>query len=82
MPLAFDLTVTTNRQNVVRRYIMNILTHYIYELSFFFNSWFRASWFNINKKNQLDASVCRNLFTATSNSTCFGHHSAHPQEFH
>jgi len=34
MPLAFDLMVTTNRQNVVRRYVMNILTHYIYELSF------------------------------------------------
>jgi hypothetical protein len=36
---------------------------------------------NVNKKNQLDASVCRHLFTATSNSTCFGHHGAHPQEF-
>jgi hypothetical protein len=30
------------------------------------------STFNVNKKDQLDASVCRHLFTATSNSTCFG----------
>jgi len=28
------------------------------------NSWFRASWFNVNKKVQLDATVCRHLFTA------------------
>ena len=30
------------------------------------NSWFRASWFNVNKKVQLDATVCRHLFTAKS----------------
>jgi len=30
------------------------------------NTWFRASWFNVNKKVQLDATVCRHLFTATS----------------
>jgi len=30
------------------------------------NSWFRASWFNVNKKVQLDATVCRHLFTARS----------------
>jgi hypothetical protein len=36
---------------------------------------------NVNKKDQLDASVCRHLFAATSNSTCFGRHSAHSQEF-
>ena len=30
------------------------------------NSWFRASWFNVNKKAQLDATVCRHLFTAKS----------------
>jgi len=30
------------------------------------NSWFRASWFNVNKKVQLDATVCRYLFTAQS----------------
>ena len=32
----------------------------------FLNPWFRASWFNVNKKVQLDATVCRHLFTATS----------------
>jgi len=32
----------------------------------FFNSWFRASWFNVNKKVQLDATICRHLFTAKS----------------
>jgi hypothetical protein len=37
--------------------------------------------FNIIKKDQLDASVRRHLFTATSNSTCFGRHSAHLHEF-
>ena len=30
------------------------------------NSWFRASWFNVNKKVQLDVTVCRHLFTAQS----------------
>ena len=36
-------------------------------LSFFFlNSWFRASWFNVNKKVQLDATICRHLFTSRS----------------
>jgi hypothetical protein len=30
------------------------------------NSWFRASWFNVNKKFQLDATICRHLFTAES----------------
>ena len=31
------------------------------------NSWFRASWFNVNKKVQLDATVlCRHLFTAVT----------------
>ena len=30
------------------------------------NSWFRASWFIVNKKVQLDATVCRHLFTAKS----------------
>jgi hypothetical protein len=30
------------------------------------NSWFRASWFSVNKKFQLDATVCRHLFTAKS----------------
>ena len=33
---------------------------------FFFNSWFRASWFNVNKKVQLDSTICRHLFTAES----------------
>ena len=33
---------------------------------FFLNSWFCASWFNVNKKVQLDATVCRHLFTAQS----------------
>jgi len=33
---------------------------------FFFNSWFCASWFNVNKKVQLNATVCRHLFTAKS----------------
>ena len=32
----------------------------------FLNSWFRASWFNVNKKVQLDATICRHLFTAKS----------------
>ena len=32
----------------------------------FLNSWFRASWFNVNKKVQLDATTCRHLFTAKS----------------
>jgi hypothetical protein len=36
---------------------------------------------DINKKDQPDASVHRHPFAATSNSTCFGRHSAHPQEF-
>jgi len=35
-------------------------------MHFFLDSWFRASWFNVNKKVQLDATVCRNLFTAKS----------------
>jgi hypothetical protein len=35
-------------------------------------------WRDINNKEQLDASVCRHLFTAMSNSTCFGRYSAHP----
>jgi hypothetical protein len=35
---------------------------------------------SVNKKDQLDASVGRHLFTPTSNSTCFGHHSAHPKK--
>jgi len=30
------------------------------------NSWFHASWFNVNKKVQLGATVCRHLFTARS----------------
>ena len=30
------------------------------------NLWFRASWFNVNQKVQLDATVCRHLFTAQS----------------
>ena len=30
------------------------------------NSWFLASWINVNKKVQLDAKVCRHLFTAKS----------------
>ena len=30
------------------------------------NSWFLASWINVNKKVQLHATVCRNLFTAKS----------------
>jgi len=30
------------------------------------DSWFRASWFNVNKKIQLDATVRRHLFTAKS----------------
>jgi len=34
--------------------------------SFFLKSWFRASWFNVNKKVQLYATVCRHLFTAKS----------------
>jgi hypothetical protein len=34
--------------------------------SFFLDLWFRASWFNVNKKIQLDATVCRHLFTAKS----------------
>ena len=33
---------------------------------FCLNSWFRASWFNVNKKVQLDATICRHLFTAKS----------------
>ena len=33
---------------------------------FILNSWFRASWFNVNKKVQLDATVCRHLFTEKS----------------
>ena len=37
-----------------------------YQSLFFLNSWFRASWFNVNKKVQLDATVCRHLFTAES----------------
>ena len=32
----------------------------------FFNSWLCALWFNVNKKVQLDATVCRHLFTAQS----------------
>ena len=32
----------------------------------FLNSWFLASWINVNKKVQLDATVCRHLFTAKS----------------
>ena len=39
----------------------------LYRFSFFFfNSWFLASWINVNKKVQLDATVCRHLFTAKS----------------
>jgi len=34
--------------------------------SFFLNSWFHASWFNVNKKVQLDATIGRRLFTAQS----------------
>ena len=30
------------------------------------NSWFLASWINVNKKVQIDATVCRYLFTAKS----------------
>jgi len=33
---------------------------------FILNSWFLASWFNVNKRVQLDATVCRHLFTAQS----------------
>ena len=32
----------------------------------FFNSWFLASWINVNKIVQLDATICRHLFTAKS----------------
>jgi len=46
---------------------VSTLLLYIYIYFFFFNSWFHASWFNVNKKNvQLDATVCRHLFTAQS----------------
>jgi len=38
----------------------------VFFIFLFFNLWFRASWFNVNKKVQLDATVCRHLFTATS----------------
>ena len=34
--------------------------------NFFLDSWFRASWFNVNKKVQLDATVSRHLFPAKS----------------
>jgi len=33
---------------------------------FFLNSWFLASRINVNKKVQLDTTVCRHLFTAKS----------------
>ena len=41
--------------------IINLISSYT-----ILNSWFRASWFNVNKKVQLDATVCRHLFTAQS----------------
>jgi len=42
------------------------LSIFVSLLIFFLNSWFRASWFSVNKKVQLDATICRHLFTAKS----------------
>jgi len=44
----------------------NLVAKSLLVLDFFLNSWFLASWFNVNKKVQLDATVCRHLFTAKS----------------
>jgi len=35
-------------------------------MGFFLKSWFLASWISVNKKVQLDATVCRHLFPAKS----------------
>jgi len=50
------------QQSIVKFYCFVVQTL----LNIFFNSWFRALWFNVNKKVQLDATVCRHLFTARS----------------
>jgi len=46
----------------------------------FFNSRFRASQFNINKKsNQMQQNV--DIYSLQSHYTCFGCHSTHHQEY-
>jgi len=47
--------------------MLNVGNPFQYQkVDFFLDSWFRASWFNVNKKIQLDATVGRHLFTAKS----------------
>jgi len=62
LPLAFDLTVTTNRWNVVWRcrYVTNIQTHYIYELSFVHPQLQTQQWHNTFRLHVTN-SVCTNI---------------------
>jgi len=49
-------------------------------LFFFFNSWFRASWFNVNKRSN-SMQQYADIYLPQSHSTCFGCHSTHHQEY-
>ena len=65
------------RVSYMHMYISYVYMHVLEEMGFYIsrdttcfvwilNSWFRASWFIVNKKVQLNATVCRHLFTAGS----------------
>jgi hypothetical protein len=49
---------------VQNRNFIVIITYVFLNYCTTLNSWFRASWVNVNKKIQLDATIRRHLFTA------------------
>jgi len=64
--LRFEPDVFGMRRRENRNVLFNDAINFQDVFPWILNSWFRASWFNVNKKVQLDATVCRHLFTAQS----------------